>query len=37
MSIEPRAVMPKGTRMVWSNLGIGMVKFGPNWPELAHL
>ena len=34
MSIESRAVLFKVTRMGWSNLGIGMAKFGPNWPQL---
>ena len=33
MSIESR-VMYKVTRMGWSNLGIGMAKFGPIWPKL---
>ena len=32
MSIGPRAVMFKVTRMGWSDLGIGVVKFGHNWP-----
>ena len=34
MSIESRAVMFQVTRMRWSNLGIGMAKFGPHWPQL---
>ena len=34
MNIESRPVMFKVTRMGWSNLGIGMAKFGPNWPQL---
>ena len=37
MSIESRAVMFKVTRIGWSNLGIGMAKFGPNWPQLELL
>ena len=37
MSIEPRAVMSKVTRMGWSELGIGMAKVGPNWPQLELL
>ena len=34
MSIGARAVMFKATRMGWENLGVGMGKFGPNWPQL---
>ena len=36
-SIGSRAVMFKDTRMGWSNLGIGMAKFGPSWPQLELL
>ena len=34
MSTRARAVMFKVTRMGWSNLGVGMAKFGPNWPQV---
>ena len=35
MSIGARAALFKVTRMGWSNLGVGMAKFGPNWPHLG--
>ena len=34
MSIGARATMFKVRRMGWSNLGVGMAKGGPNWPQL---
>ena len=34
MSIGSRAAMFKGTRMGWPILQVGMIKFGPNWPQL---
>ena len=34
MSIVARAAMFKVTRMGWSNLGVGMAKFEPNWSQL---
>ena len=37
MSIGSRAAMFKATRMEWSNLGVGMANFGPNWPQLELL
>ena len=37
MSIESRAAMSTLSRMEWSNLGIGMAKFEPNWPQLGLL
>ena len=34
MNIGARAAMSKVTRMGWPNLGVGMAKCGPNWPQL---
>ena len=34
MSIGGIAAMFKVRRMGWSNLGVGMAKFGPSWPQL---
>ena len=33
MSIGTRAAIFNVTRMGWSNLGVGMAKFGPNWSK----